>query len=80
ISPISDIYNKQIKHPPQITTLLYGQTLLPLFKKELTPSSNDSYNQIATKTTIVTQMEKQIDGINATCNSLQKDKNLVSIK
>ncbi|CAF1326895.1 unnamed protein product [Adineta steineri] len=77
VSPVSDIYSGEIKHPAQMTTLLYGQTLLPLFKKELTPSSNDSYNQIATKTTIVTQMEKQIDGINATCNSLQKDKNLL---
>ncbi|CAF5040101.1 unnamed protein product, partial [Rotaria sp. Silwood1] len=28
----------------QMTLLLYSQTLLLLFKKELTPNSNDSYN------------------------------------
>ena len=80
ISEESDIYCGEIKHPAQMTSLLYGQTLLPLFKKELIPITNDSYNQSATKTAIVTQMEKYVDGISATCHSLQKDKNLVRIK
>jgi hypothetical protein len=80
VSPASDIYCGEIKHPAQMGSLLYSQTLLPLFKKELAPSANDSYHQTATKTAILTQMEKHIDGISATCHSLQKDKNLVSIK
>ena len=78
IPPASDIYSGEIKHPAQMTSLLYSQTLLPLFKKELTTNSNESYHQTATKTAIITQMEKYIDGISATCHSLQKDKNLVS--
>ncbi|CAF1032650.1 unnamed protein product [Adineta ricciae] len=77
ISPASDIYCGEIKHPTQMTSLLYSQTLLPLFKKELSTNTHDSYNQTSTKTAIVTQMEKQIDGINATCHSLHKDKNLL---
>jgi hypothetical protein len=80
VSPVADIYSGEIKHPAQMTSLLYSQTLLPLFKKELATNSNDSYHQVATKTAIVAQMEKNIEGINATCHSLQKDKNLVSIK
>jgi hypothetical protein len=80
ITPNSDIYSGEIKHPAQMTSLLYSQTLLPLFKKELAGNSNDSYHQTATKTAIVTQMEKHIDGIGATCHSLQKDKNLVSMR
>ena len=78
ISPVSDIYFGEIKHPAQMTSLLYSQTLLPLFKKELATNSTDSYPQAVTKTAIVTQMEKYIDGLGATCHSLQKDKNLVS--
>jgi hypothetical protein len=79
IPPASDIYSGEIKHPAQMTSLLYSQTLLPLFKKELTTNSNESYHLTATKTAIATQMEKHIDGISATCHSLQKDKNLVSM-
>lgn len=78
ISPVSDIYFGEIKHPAQMTSLLYSQTLLPLFKKELATNSTDSYPQAATKTAIVTQMEKYIDALGTTCHSLQKDKNLVS--
>ncbi|CAF3706798.1 unnamed protein product, partial [Rotaria sordida] len=77
IPPASDIYCGEIKHSAQMTSLLYSQTLLPLFKKELTPNSNDSYNQTTTKAAIVAQMERHIDGISATCHSLQKDKNLL---
>ncbi|UJR24993.1 hypothetical protein I4U23_006354 [Adineta vaga] len=77
ISPVSDIYSGEIKHPTQMTSLLYSQTLLTLFKKELTANTQDSYNQTTTKTSIITQMEKQIDGITATCHSLHKDKNLL---
>ena len=80
ISSESDIYCGEIKHAAQMTSLLYGQTLLPLFKKELMPLSNDSYHQAATKTTIVTQMEKNVDGLTTTCHSLQKDKNLVRFR
>ena len=80
ISPIPDIYCGEIKHLAQMTSLLYSQTLLPLFKKELATNSNDNYQQVATKTAITTQMERHIDGISATCRSLQKDKNLVRIK
>ena len=80
ISPASDIYCGEIKHAAQMTSLLYSQTLLPLFKKELVTNSADSYHQVATKTAIVTQMEKHIDGLSAACHSLQKDKNLVSIR
>ncbi|CAF0936921.1 unnamed protein product [Rotaria sordida] len=77
IPPASDIYCGEIKHSAQMTSLLYSQTLLPLFKKELSPNSNDSYNQTTTKAAIVAQMERHIDGISATCHSLQKDKNLL---
>ncbi|CAF3476774.1 unnamed protein product [Rotaria socialis] len=77
ISPASDIYCGEIKHPAQMTPLLYSQTLLQLFKKELVASSHDSSNRTATKAAIVTQMERYIDGIGATCHSLQKDKNLL---
>jgi hypothetical protein len=79
ISPVADIYCGEIKHPAQMTSLLYSQTLLPLFKKELSTNSNESYHQTATKTAILAQMEKHIDGISATCHSMQKDKNLVNI-
>lgn len=79
ISPASDIYCGEIKHPAQMTSLFYTQTLLPLFKKELASSSSDSYTQATTKTAIVTQMERHVEGISTTCHSLQKDKNLVSI-
>jgi hypothetical protein len=79
ISPASDIYCGEIKHPAQMTSLVYSQTLLPLFRKELATNPADSYNQTAAKTTILAQMEKNIDGLNATCHSLQKDKNLVRI-
>lgn len=78
ISPSSDIYCGEIKHPAQMTSLLYSQTLLQLFKKELTVNSNDSTNRATTKATITAQMERYMDGINTTCHSLQKDKNLVS--
>lgn len=77
ISPQSDIFFGEIKHPTQMTSLLYGQTLFPLFKKELTTNSTDNHQKIATKAMIVGQMEKQIDGLTATCHALQKDKNLV---
>jgi len=80
ISSSSDIYCGEIKHLAQMTSLLYSQTLLPLFKKELVNNSADSYHKVAAKTAIIAQMEKHIDGLNATCHSLQKDKNLVSIK
>ena len=79
ITPASDIYSGEIKHPAQLTSLLYSQTLLPLFKKELTGNSTDNQQKAATKATITAQMEKQIDGISSTCHALQKDKNLVGM-
>ena len=79
ISPASDIYCGEIKHAPQMASLLYSQTLLPLFKRELAPLNHDSQQQIATKANILGQMEKQIDTLSTTCHTLQKDKNLVSL-
>ena len=78
ISPVSDIHWGEIKHPTQMMSLLYSQTLLPLFKKELSSCSTATYQQASTKATIIAQMEKQVDGISHTCQALQKDKNLVS--
>jgi dynein heavy chain, axonemal len=78
ISPVSDIYCGEIKHSTQMTALLYSQTLLPLFKREVSVNVNDNQQKAATKATIVTQMEKQIEGISTMCHALQKDKNLVS--
>ena len=80
ISPVSDIHWGEIKHPAQMMSLLYSQTLLPLFKKELSSSSSDTYQQASTKTSIIAQMEKQVDGISHTCQALQKDKNLVGAR
>jgi dynein heavy chain, axonemal len=79
ISPASDIYCGEMKHPAQLTSLFFSQTLLPLFKKELTSSGTDGYQKTATKTAITAQMEKQIDAISTTCHALQKDKNLVGV-
>jgi ElaB/YqjD/DUF883 family membrane-anchored ribosome-binding protein len=75
----SSHYRSEIKHPAQLTSLFFSQTLLPLFKKELTSSGTDGYQKTATKTAITAQMEKQIDAISTTCHALQKDKNLVGV-
>lgn len=78
ISPVPDIFFGEIKHITQLTSLFYSQTLFPLFKRSLAPTSKDTPIKASTKTNILTQLEKQIEGINYTCQTLQKDKNLVN--
>ncbi|CAF0858034.1 unnamed protein product, partial [Didymodactylos carnosus] len=70
----NDIYCGEIKNASQITSLLYSQTLLPLFKQQLNNNIDQAHSIV--KTTIINNMEKHIDAINTTCHLLQKDKNL----